>query len=265
VRRSVLLALAVLCASTGALAAEGDLVTLVACPIFRDTNQGAKSGCWLADDHATGVRYDITLSLAKADWNHEALVEGRISHEKDVCGGIVLTPVRVSILPGNCTPRLLPAEGMEGHRYKSPTTNLAPIFIPRPAPAGPYTTRDFTLLFDFDQTFLIYQYDDYWLDQAVTWAKNALPQKIIVTGYAATHPAIVSGRSLREEDGIARARAEEVTTALVRMGLPQERIVTQWQDDVPAVPELSSGLPESSKRRVTITMQPAPDTAAAAR
>ena len=59
-------------------AASSDVahVSFVACPIYRDTNDGRKSGCWLVDEPSTGVRYDVTAAPTKPDWNHAVLVEG---------------------------------------------------------------------------------------------------------------------------------------------------------------------------------------------
>ena len=36
-----------------------NLVRFVACPIYRDADSGRKSGCWLATDPASGIRYDL--------------------------------------------------------------------------------------------------------------------------------------------------------------------------------------------------------------
>ena len=40
----------------------GDLHTFVACPVYRDTNQGRKSGCWLATEN----QRDCALISARA-------------------------------------------------------------------------------------------------------------------------------------------------------------------------------------------------------
>lgn len=146
-----------------------DAVRFITCPIYRDADAGKKSGCWLADDPASGTRYDVSLAPSKPDWNHEVLVEGRPSpSSRDACGGLVLGPVRTSILPGPCTRRMLPAEGYTGRKFVLPERNVAPMAIARTAPPPPYSARTFDLFYDFDSAFLIYQYDDYFLDQAIT-------------------------------------------------------------------------------------------------
>jgi hypothetical protein len=93
-----LIALAAFLAPASAMAAEtGALVHFVACPRYRDTDAGRKSGCWLADDGATGAHYDVTASPHKPDWNFAIMVEGRVSADtSNPCGGIMLDPVRTS-------------------------------------------------------------------------------------------------------------------------------------------------------------------------
>src|SRR5581483_9393417 len=94
VRRAALFWLLAAAPTVAAPAAELRFVT---CPIYRDTDAGRKSGCWLADSPEDGRRYDVTPSPTKPDWNYAVLVEGRPSaHQTDVCGGVVLDPVRVS-------------------------------------------------------------------------------------------------------------------------------------------------------------------------
>ncbi len=116
----------------------------VACPVYRDADSGKKSGCWLADDRATGMRYDVSQSPYKPDWNRAVLVEGRVaSGAGDPCGGTVLDPVRSSILPDACPRHMLPAEGFPGRKFVLPARNVEPMAAPRPAPPGPYAERDF--------------------------------------------------------------------------------------------------------------------------
>ena len=231
-----------------------DLVKFVACPVYRDAQAGRKSGCWLADDPGTGIRYDVTTSPTKPDWNFSVLVEGRVTPgDENPCGGKVLDPVRVSILPAACTRHMLPAEGFPGRPFVLPERNVAPTSVPREAPPGPYQTKTFYLFFDFDKDFLIYQFDDYLLDQAITWIRAANPGKIVVTGYAATTPEVVSGQTFAEKPEIARRRAEKLGEALIRLGVPEERIEVKWDTrPEPVDAEGADGLPDSSLRRVEI-------------
>ena len=249
-------------AALALLAASGqqatDSVRFITCPIYRDTDAGKKSGCWLAEDRATGRRYDVSLSISKPDWNHEVLVEGKPAATTDnPCGGVVLDPVRTSVLPGLCTRQMLPAESYTGRKFVLPKRNVRPIYDPAPAPVGPYRSKSFHLLFDFDQEFLIYQYDDYFLDAAINWIRVAKPRAITITGHAATTPSTVSGRTIAEGPGIARVRAEKIAEALVRLGVDRRIIALRWQGSASPIdaPE-ADGLIEPSRRRVDIDVTP---------
>lgn len=254
--RAIALALALLIPAQ-AIAAEGDLVRFIACPVYRDVDNGRKSGCWLADQNETGVRYDITPSPTKPDWNHEVLVEGRVSANQDnACGGIVLEPVRDSVLDTPCPRHQLPAEGFKGRPFVLPERNVAPLSANLPPPAGPYTDRTFRLFFDFDKSFVVYQYDDYLLDQAIRWIRAANPRRIIITGYAATEPQAAGDRMIAERAQIAKVRAEAITEALRRAGIDPARIETRWENAAQPVddPDADS-LPEASRRRVEISVR----------
>lgn len=104
----------------------------VACPIVRDTDTVP---CWLAQYE--GQTYFLTIqtdvsSPVNPPWlGHKVLVEGTVSNEPNICGGIVLKPVTLSVmheLDGSCN-TILPAE----ERYNLP-------FEP-PRPPGPSMGR----------------------------------------------------------------------------------------------------------------------------
>ena len=231
----------------------GALVRFVTCPVYRDTDSGRKSGCWLADDRETGARYEVSQSPYKPDWNRSVLVEGRISAASvDPCGAVVLDPVRTSILTEPCHRHMLPAEGHPGRKFVLPTRNVPPSFIPRRAPGGPFAERMFPVFFEFDRSFIVYQYSDYLIDQAVLWLGAAKPRKVIVTGFAATEPEVVSGQTIAERSELAQERAEVVAETLDRL-LPGLPIETHWESGAKPVdlPDADT-LPGQSQRRVEI-------------
>ncbi len=249
--------LAALAAAPANAQAAGDTVRFISCPIYRDVDAGRKSGCWLADERETGRRFDIGNAPTKPDWNHEVLVEGKVSSAPDACGGVVLEPVRVSVLPGVCIRQMLPAEGFKGRAFVLPERNVRPASVPRPAPQPPFTERSFYLLYDFNRDFLVYQLDDYLLDQAITYIRGVAPKRIVVTGFAATTPANVSGRSIAEDAAIAKSRAQSVSDALVRLGVDPKVIETRWQGAATSVDAPGAdGLAEASRRRVEIKVVP---------
>jgi len=231
----------------------GELVRFISCPIYRDTDVGKKSGCWLADDMSAGIRYDVSQSPYKPDWNFGVLVEGRVaSTELGPCGSPVLEPVRTSRLAMSCTRHTLPAEDFPGRKFVLPPRNIAPLSVPRKAPPGPYAERVFPVYFEFDRDFLVYQYDDWLIDNAVTWIRAAHPKKLVITGFAATETETVSDIKIAERPEVARSRAEEIAETLRRL-LPGMAIETQWKTKAKPTDEPDAdGIPGQSQRRAEI-------------
>jgi outer membrane protein OmpA-like peptidoglycan-associated protein len=255
-RRAFWPLLAAILATCGARA-WGQPERFIACPIYRDTDAGRKSGCWLADESTSGRRFDVSQAPTKPDWNHEILVEGEVAAAQDnACGGVVLNPVRVSVLPGACTRHMLPAEGYPGRVFVLPKRNIQPLSQPRPAPAPPYTDRTFYLFFDFDRSFLVYQLDDYLLDQAVAYIRAVDAERVVVTGFAATQTATVSGRGLAERADLARERAQSIAESLRRLGVHADRIEVRWRGNaLPVDAEGADAVVEASRRRVEIDVR----------
>jgi outer membrane protein OmpA-like peptidoglycan-associated protein len=236
----------------------GVLRSFVACPIYRDTDAGRKSGCWLADDPVSGVRYDVGAGLTKPMIGRMVLVEGITSNQPSApCGGSVLTPVRTSVLPGHCARRLIPAENFPGRAYKSSPEQLQPASVPRTLPPPPYDTKTFTIFFELGRDFLIYQYAEMILEKISLYAKASQAKQLRIEGYAATTPIDVQGRMLSEPMLLAQARADMVAEALRRLGVPANTLTEAALGDPAPSPALESGmLPEASKRRVVITVTP---------
>jgi outer membrane protein OmpA-like peptidoglycan-associated protein len=150
---------------------------------------------------------------------------------------------------------MLPAEGFPGRKFVLPPRNVAPTSIVQKAPEGPFGPRTFSIFFEFDRSFMTYQYGDYLLDQAVQWLAAAKPKKVVVTGYAATLPEQISGQSLAERGDVAQERAELVATSLSRM-IPA--LVVETRTALAAQPvdhPDADGLPGQSQRRVEITAE----------
>ena len=246
-----------LAAPFSAFAAEtGDYVRFVSCPVYRDADSGKKSGCWLADERASGRRYDVSQSPYKPDWNRAVLVEGRVTADRTApCGSTVLNPVRTSVLSEPCQRHMLPAEGHPGRKFVLPARNLTPLSVPRKAPAGPFAARTFPVFFEFDRSFVVYQYSDFLLDNAAQWIIAAKPAKVIVTGYAATEPESVSGLTLAERPEVASERAEIVAESLRRLN-PGIVIETRSKTGGKPVDLIDAdGLPGQSQRRAEISAE----------
>lgn len=256
-RVQLAIVLSLLAATQAAAQSKPELHTFITCPIYRDTDSGRKSGCWLAED-PQGLRYDVTLGPVKPQVGHLALIEGMISDEPaSACGGRVLEPVRVAVLEDSCERRIIPADSYPGRPFKSPPEMLAPSDVPRSLPPPPYTEKVFTIYFEYDRDFLIYQYAELILEKIVLYAKASQAKRVQVVGFAATEPLVVHGRTLREPLTLAKSRAQMVGEALRRLGVPDASLLLTWQGSPTKTSDLEGGkLPEPSKRRVVVTVMP---------
>lgn len=236
-----------------------ETVQFLTCPIYRHTDAGRKSGCWLAEDPHTGIRYDVTKSPTKPDWNYGVLVEGMVSDEQDVkaCGGVVLSPVRVSqMMEMPCPSHLLPVENFLGRPYKRSKYVTPPLSVKRDAPKPPFTDRQFHLYFDFNSGFIIYQFSDGLLDRAQFWIKHAKPTAIEIIGYGQIKPIHVSGKTLSEHASIGQRRAQRVRQSLIDYGIDEEIITTIWRENATPINDVNLlGGDDNSVRRVDISVR----------
>lgn len=241
----------------GAAPPIGKLKTFIACPIYRDTDAGRKSGCWLADA-PDGLRYDVTLGPVHPQVGQMLLVEGITSDQPtDPCGGHVLSPVRVAVLQERCSREIIDAGSYPGRPYESPPGLIAPTDQPRTLPPPPYSEQVFTLYFEYDRDFLIYQYSETILEQIMLYAKASQAKRVRVAGFAATDPLYVQGRVIREPAALAEARANMVAEALRRLGVQPASLEVVWHTSPKPTQDLENGkLPEPSKRRVVVTVTP---------
>jgi outer membrane protein OmpA-like peptidoglycan-associated protein len=246
--------------STSAEPAPGTEVRFVACPIYRDTDNGRKSGCWLGDDASSGLRFDIGQGIAKPQLDREVLVEGVVAAQDHACGAVVLKPVRTSTLQSSCPGALLPAEGFPGRRAVATRDVFQPAWIPRQLPPPPYAPQVITVLFDFGSDFLNYQYSENLLERAALYARASHARSVRVEGFAATRALTVSGRELKEPLPLANERAAMVAEALRRLQVDAAsihivaRAVTQPAAALATTPE--HALAEAAQRRVEIHIDP---------
>lgn len=255
--RAIVVIAAGLCGTTNAAADTAAAPTIkrfVGCPVYRDTDAGRKSGCWLVTDPEDGRQYDVTDARLKPILGQQILVEGIVTTTNgELCGGIVLQPVDVSVLPQTCKAHLIPAEGHPGRRFGLPATVLQPSTVPRVLPPPPYEHRSYTIEYELNSDFLVYQYAELIIEQASLYAKASKPRRIVITGYAATRPIEVSGQPIVENIAIAEARARMIAEALTRLGVPRDAMELKWLD---APVESTGPLTEASRRRAVITINP---------
>ncbi|MBP6824086.1 MAG: hypothetical protein KA368_21240 [Acidobacteria bacterium] len=219
----------------------------IACPIVRDTKT---LPCWLAEYE--GELYFLGLQGSSASefyppqLNHEALIEGTVTNEPRICGGIPLRPVRVSVmqeLNRGCN-TLLPAEdGIEA------PTAPARRFTEAMRQAGTDTSqREFVIPFDFDSDYLTFHTTRI-VGEAARIAKAVKAVKVEVIGYRAT-TLLSNGQQLIEKSSIAEMRARKVGEILTGLGLPPSSVIVNFK----AEPESCDGVTDADKRHVTIKL-----------
>jgi hypothetical protein len=230
----------------------------VSCPIVRDT---ASVPCWLAE--YDGELYFLTLQTdvsapVTPPWlGHKVLVEGTVASDRPrICGGIVLEPVVLSVLPeldASCN-TLLPAEDRYNLTFEPPRPpgpsagRLA--FAGGPTPPKPAEPpREFSLRYDFDGLVVFRHAGEL---TAILDAARALgARRVTIMGYRGT-VLLSDGTTLTEQASLARRRAEQIATLLRGAGLTDVDYRVEWQDEA-GVP---NGLDDAALRRVTIALSP---------
>jgi hypothetical protein len=260
-RRSWLLsALALQGTALAAAPPPGTRISFMSCPIVRDTRSVP---CWLSDYQ--GERYyltiqsDVSATVQPPMLGHQVLVEGVVSDAARICGGIVLEPVRLSVMPerdANCN-ALLPADerytvdfnprppGPSGGRLAFDPAPGTARGAPRPAPSGP---QRIDVHFDFDRGVSFRHPAD--LVAVLQAARQTGAKRLTVTGWRGAHR-LSDGTLLRESAATGRRRAEEVAGLLKGAGL-----------DLPTEIATADGVAEADgiedwrSRRVTVEMTP---------
>jgi hypothetical protein len=231
----------------------------VACPIVRDTQSVP---CWLAE--YDGELYFLTLqtdvsSPVTPPWlGHRVLVEGTVAAERPrVCGGVVLEPVVLSVLPeldAACNTPVLPAEDRYNLTFEPPRPpgpsagRLAfAAAVPPPAPAAP--PHAFTLRYDFDG-LVVFRHAGA-LAEILDAAHARKARTVSIIGQRGS-VLLSNGTTLTEQASIARRRAEQIANLLRGAGLTDVDYSIEWQDE-PGTPD---GLDDAALRRVTVELTP---------
>lgn len=258
-RRLPALLLAGLSTATIAAPAPGTRVNFVACPLIRDTRTVP---CWLSEyqgeTYYLTIQSDVSAPVQPPMLGHQVLVEGVVSDKAPICGGVVLEPVRLSVMPerdANCN-TVLPADEryvIDFHpRPPGPSSGrLAfappPGGPPRPAPP-PSGEQVIDIHFDFDRGVSFRHPDD--LMSVLQRARQIGATRMRITGYRGAH-LLSDGTVLRESGNVAQRRADEVASLLAGAGL-----------DIPAQKEVRDAIDEADgiddwrSRRVTVVLTP---------
>jgi hypothetical protein len=257
--RAVVVIAAWLIAGGSVLRSADGRLNFVSCPIVRDT---ASVPCWLAEYNGElyflTIQSDVSAPVTPPWLEHRVLVEGTVSDEPRICGGVVLKPVHLSVLPerdASCT-TMLPAEEkynltFEPPRPPGPSKGRlafdAPA-VPAPAPAGPSSSPTRIVVpYDFDG--LVGFNHPRYLTQALSAASALNARTIDVVGYRGA-VRLSNGQTLVEAPDIGKRRAEQVAMLLKGAGLTAPSYTVRWEEQ-PATP---TGVDDYLTRRVEISL-----------
>lgn len=239
---------------------DATLRNFVACPIVRDT---ASVPCWLAEYEGElyflTLQTDVSAPVNPPMLGHKVLVEGRRSDKPRICGGIVLEPVRLSVLPAldaNCNQQW-PAEARYNLDFEPPRPpgpskgRLAFNTLDmRAAPvAPPRVDKQFDIPYDFDA--LVGFKHPALLQPVLDHALAVQARQVQIIGHQGA--ALLSdGTVLPEAPHTAERRARQVAELLQGAGLTAPRYTVRWIDAAPA----PNGSDDAQQRRVEVIIQP---------
>ena len=259
-RRSCRTLLAAWVTFAPAVAAADGQLNFVGCPIVRDT---ASVPCWLAEYEGElyflTIQSDVSAPVTPPWLGHRVLVEGTLSSEPRICGGVVLKPVHLSVLPerdASCA-TMLPAEDRYNLTFEPPRPpgpslgRLA--FDPGPAatvatPGTPPSTREFVVSYAFDG-MVAFNHAAV-LSEVLAFAQAVKARSIEIVGYRGA-VRLSNGQTMTEEASIDRRRAEQLAMLLRGANLTTPKYTVRWED-------LSTGATGSDDhlmRRAVITVR----------
>jgi hypothetical protein len=259
-RRALLPAAALLSVATMCFGADGTRTNFVSCPIVRDT---ASVPCWLAEYdgelYFLTVQSDVTSPVTPPWLGHRVLVEGTVSAEPRICGGIVLKPVHLSVMPeadASCN-TMLPAEERYNLTFEPPRPpgpskgRLAFDNAPpraQPSPNALPTSKDFAVPYDFDA--LVGFNHARVLTEVLEFARGVNAREIEIVGYRGA-ARLSNGQALTEDAEIGKRRAEQLAMLLQGAGLTSPSYKVSWRDEAAK----ATGVDDYALRRAAITVR----------
>ena len=230
----------------------------VACPIVRDTSTVP---CWLAEyegeTYFLTIQTDVSAPVTPPWLGHRVLVEGVVTDEPRICGGVVLKPVKLSViqdLDTSCN-TMLPAEDrynltFEPPRPPGPSRGRLSFGDPNTKPQAASITlpRTFELQYEFDGLVMFRHAQS--LQQILEFARQSGAKELSITGYRAAS-LLSNGERLIEKENIGQRRAEQTEELLKGAGLTDVRYELQWKD----VTKLGDGVDDAVRRRVEVIVK----------
>ena len=249
----------------------------VACPVVLDTEDVP---CWIAEYE--GERYFLTVQTGRSrgvvfspQLMHKVLVEGTLTDEPRMCGGLVLKDVKLSVMEYEVSPEcntILPGDGYRttgprpigpdgdppGDRKstavplpRDPEQTPAAIAVRLERMAANRERGEFVIPYYFDSNYLPFPVEQATVDQAADYAAMVNAGRVEVVGYRGA-VILSNGEVMTEREGLAELRARTVANILHDFGVPKETLVVSWVDE----PQHQGGVRDYEKRRVTITVIP---------
>lgn len=250
----------------------------IACPIVMDT---LDVPCWVAEHE--GERYFLTVQTGRGGGatsypfspmvRHRVLVEGTVSDEPRICGGIVLRDAKLSPLVDvdpECG-KIAPGEGFRtkgprpigpdgdppGPRESTAVQNRA-ANVSRETREKEYRERvaarqpqEFEVKYFFDSNYLPFPLEQRVVDEAAQYATDIKASRVEITGYRGM-TILSNGQSATEEAGLAQARAQKIADILAFFEVPRAKMAVMWQEE----PAHAGGVRDYERRRATIKVIP---------
>lgn len=253
---------------------SGEHITFVACPYVRDSDP---TPLWFADyegkTYFLRAQQNLSAAVRHPQLKHKVLVEAVISPEPNVGNGIVLNPLRLSVLPevDVACDKLLPADGSKILNPKRPPgpgvdgiareagaergrQNAARLWAVeyKPDPVPERVKKEFVIPFDFDGgigAFTSYGQ----VVAAVKYARDVEASKIEIVGYRSSVK-LSNGQTLVEREGVEKDRAQTVTTIFNDYPFAPGILTTRWE----STPRAADGQADFDKRLVSVVITPGP-------
>jgi hypothetical protein len=234
----------------------------ISCPIVRDT---ASVPCWLAEYEGElyflTIQSDVTSPVTPPWLGHRVLVEGTVSAESRICGGIVLKPVHLSVMPesdASCN-TFLPAEERYNLTFEPPRPpgpskgrlafDNAPSTPPVPAtPPAVSSTKEFIVPYDFDGMVGFNHAGR--LTEILNAARAMDAKEIEIVGYRGA-VRLSNGQTMMEDPGIGKRRAEQVAMLLQGANLKTPSYKVTWREESAK----ATGVDDYLSRRVIVTVR----------
>jgi len=269
------LAIALLSCGSAAWAETNDRINFITCPIARDMgNDGELCFFVERDGVAIGVQ---SAGFGGPQLLHPLLVEGNLVEGETSCGGLRMQGT-VSVLPEldrNCD-TIVPHDGKSKGRISGVfftggpeqralaedlmrraetdhrVTALPAVYVPPspPPPAPPFTTQTLGINFAFgsDKTPGNSTGD---LIRLAQYAIASKARSVTIVGQAAS-TLLDNGEFVREDESLARTRAQKAADILLGLGVPKNVVKVSWKEGLVE----GKGDHDWRNRRIDVVLQP---------